>query len=379
MTEEKICLHALHCIFGYEPAAGAALVQHAGSAREVFAMPEKERAALLGSNYLAMFKPDTLETSARLLEQVAEGGAAFVTREEEAYPPLLRECPDPPLGLYVKGSLDGLSERPCLAVVGTRDMSSYGRDWCAKLVAAMARCPVKPLIVSGLAIGIDAVAHTTALDMGLPTVAVMATGIDQVYPFRHGALADRIAAAPQSALLTDFPPGTSPVALHFLRRNRIIAGLSRATLLIESRIRGGGMNTARTAFGYDRDVFALPGRVDDVRSQGCNLLIRDKVAEAVTDPEDLVLRLGLGESRRRRKTDLAAVVSERCGHYPEAERERLVAAALLIRDNRDIAVDRLSAALGTSYAETATLTGILESEGIISVGLMQNCAVLGNL
>ena len=125
------------------------------------------------------------------------------------------------------------------------------------------------MIVSGLALGVDITAHAAALEGGLPTVGVSPVGIDDVYPRRHVPFVERMCATPGCALVTDYPPGTFPAAFSFIRRNRIIAGLAGSTVLIESRIKGGGMITARLAAGYGRDVFAVPGRIDDIRSQGC--------------------------------------------------------------------------------------------------------------
>lgn len=172
-----------------------------------------------------------------------DSGSRFICIGDSRYPQMLRECEDPPIGLYIKGKtpiekLDG--GRPAIGVIGTRDITSYGTEWCNRLVAALGRAQIKPVIISGLAIGTDATAHSAALDNGLPTIAVMPTGIDGVYPFRHGFLADRICNAEESWLITDYPTKTTPLAINFLRRNRIIAGLSKAVLLIESKKREAG-------------------------------------------------------------------------------------------------------------------------------------------
>ena len=186
-----------------------------------------------------------------------------------------------------------------VAVVGTRDISPYGREWCERIVHALARTSPKPLIVSGLAIGTDICAHKAALEASLPTIAVMATGTDTIYPYRHRQIAEKMSGTQGCALVTDYPPGTAPLPVNFLRRNRIIAGLSHATILVESKIKGGGMMTCRLAFSYDRDVYALPGRADDLRSQGCNHLIRARMAEPLTSEEDIIDSLGLLTTGRK--------------------------------------------------------------------------------
>ena len=265
---------------------------------------------------------------------------------------------------------------PAVAVVGTRNITPYGREWCTRIVQALARAPVRPLVVSGLAIGVDITAHRTALDCGLPTVAVLPTGIDAVYPSRHVKDAERIAATPGCALVTDYPPGTPPVRMNFLRRNRIIAGLARATLLVESKVRGGGMMTSRLAASYDRDVFALPGRVDDPLSQGCNLLIRENLAEPVGDPAALAERLGLGAAPRREEPDFTAAVGryyDREG-YPEKERDLLVRLAARIRGRRGISLDELCAATRLPFSTVSRVVSMLEMDGFVSMDLLQHCS-----
>ena len=238
----------------------------------------------------------------------------------------------------------------------------------------MSKAKVKPLIVSGLAIGIDATAHRAALDSGLPTVAVMATGIDLLYPPRNNRLGKEIAGTGGCALITDYPPGTGAVRINFLRRNRIIAGLSKATILVESKIKGGGMMTARLAGSYDRDVFALPGRVDDPLSQGCNLLIKENLAAPVGDLSDLVARLGLGDSDIRMKEDFRTAVSDFYSDSPDDEREDLLKVAMKVKDRRGIAVDELCSVLGWSYSKVIRLVTTLECDGFIWVDLLQHCS-----
>ena len=231
-------------------------------------------------------------------------GISFSAWNSASYPPLLKECADAPVGLYIRSvtpARELWNPSGNIAVVGTRDLSPYGKEWCEKAVTAIASGNEKPSIISGLALGTDICAHRTALDNGLPTIGVMATGPETVYPYRHKEFAERLWQTPGCALVTDYPPGTAPLAIHFLRRNRIIAGLADATILIESKSRGGGMTTSRLAFSYSRDVYALPGRADDVRSQGCNRLIREKIAEPLISIEDLIGSLGLEKRSGNRK------------------------------------------------------------------------------
>ncbi len=367
MEKERIAACALNMIFGYEPRLGKALLEAVGSAAGIFEMDREGLRSLTGPQHrwLDQLTPAALEEAERELEKCAAAGARFIALSDPAYPALLRECEDPPLGLYFKGTdppEEVFGERPAIAVVGTRDVDAYGRDWCERLVDALAHSRQKPLIVSGLALGVDACAHLTALAGGLPTVAVMATGIEKVYPFRHGLLASRIAAAPGSALLTDYPTGTEPVAIHFLRRNRIIAGLCHATLLVESKVKGGGMLTAELAHSYGRALYALPGRADDVRSQGCNLLLRKQMAEAVTDPDSFLLSLGL-QAPRRKVRDVVA--DAEALYASDAGRQSLLAVLAWVRAHRESAADQIAAAVGTGYPEAAALAARLESDGFL--------------
>ena len=239
----------------------------------------------------------------------------------------------------------------------------------------MSNSSIKPLIVSGLALGVDITAHNAALDFGLPTVAVMATGIDKIYPPRNIQAGERIATTEGCALLTDYPPGTDAVRINFLRRNRIIAGICRATILIESRIKGGGMMTARLASSYERDVFALPGRLDDPASQGCNLLIRQNLAEPIGDLVELMEKLGSGRTSISLKEDFKAEVERKYGREMEGkEFISLMEVALKIKSNRGISIDELCRTLDLPFGKVRELTAILECDGFISIDLLQHCS-----
>ena len=246
--EEKACTCALNRIFGFTPKTGTALISHLGSASDVFSLSRAELEELLGrdSRHAGMIKGEAVKAARQELKDLEKLGISFAEWNSPNYPPLLMECPDAPVGLYIR-SLTPAHElwntSGNIAVVGTRDLSPYGKEWCEKAVIAIASGNEKPAIISGLALGTDICAHRAALDNGLPTIGVMATGPETVYPYRHKEFADRLWQTPGCALVTDYPPGTAPLAIHFLRRNRIIAGLADATILIESKSRGGGMHT----------------------------------------------------------------------------------------------------------------------------------------
>lgn len=380
---ERICLCALNTIFGYNPMAGLALIEGLGSGAAAFALEPAELRGLLRGYPVHASRMDgrALEAAASQLEDMAARGAAFVSVADDCYPELLRECPDRPIGLYVCGASPPeilFSKKPVIAIVGTRDISPYGRKWCRRIVEALSCTEEKPLITSGLAYGTDIAAHMHALDLGLPTIAVMATGIDSVYPASHRGAARRIVRGEGCAVITDYPPGTEPIPINFIRRNRIIAGMSSAVILIESRIKGGGMTTARLADGYSRPVYALPGRTDDERSQGCNRLIGEKTAEIFTDADDLVLRLGLHAPARapeRSAAERLRVRYLRTLSEPKIEAVSKVYAA--IEASAGISPDSICRQTGLAWPEVAECISILENDGLISVDLLQRCSTTG--
>lgn len=312
----------------------------------------------------------------------------FVGITSDEYPKRLKGCEDAPLGIFVRS--DSPVERifagteHYVAVVGTREITPYGEQWCRDIVRTLAGSGAAPCIVSGLAYGTDIIAHRTAVECGLPTIAVMATGTDTVYPGRHRGFAEHLAGLPGCALVTDYPPGTAPVALNFIRRNRIIAGLSDSVILVESAVKGGGMITSRLAFSYNRSVYALPGRGDDSRSQGCNHLIREGVAEIIDSLDGLNVQLGLCEKGRGCggmqgccrivRGDLTERYSRT---LPEDKIAAMTAVLLKVRERRGIDFDGLCDATGLPYRSVAEVVALLENDGMISVDLLRRCSIRG--
>lgn len=381
--EEQACLCALSRIFGFEPRKGLALVEQLGCASALFALDRDGVESLLGpyDRHRHLIRQAAVFEAAKELEMLEKTGVTFVGWGQEGYPPMLTECPDPPIGIYIRSHTrpQDLWTRPKnIAIVGTRDISLYGLEWCSKTVEGLADTKQKPMIVSGLALGTDICAHRKALEHGLPTIAVMPTGPDAVYPHRHLAFADELCRRPGCALITDYPPGTAPLPVNFLRRNRIIAGLSHATILIESKIKGGGMMTARLAFSYDRDVFALPGRIDDTRSQGCNKLIAEKIAEPLVSVESLIKATGLDSiGTPACKTDISAMLRIAFGErYDNATLNDMIALMECIRRTRGVTVEEAGAMTGIEYGRATSLISMLELEGFISMDLLQRCSII---
>ena len=415
--DETVALCALNKIFGYHPHLALDLMEQNGSALTLFDGKLAAEAPLADAqvgrdvfpsakNYadatgntsrppaitslLPQLVPSQLEWAAKELEKVQGLGCRFISILDDDYPAVLRECPGPPLGLYMKASsspAEVFGLRPMVAFVGTRDLSPYGKAWCSKLVKAIAEAHVQPSIVSGLALGTDGVAHRTALDCGLPTVGVMATGIDAVYPWQHEKLASEMVGTPGSTLLTDYPLDTSPVALNFVRRNRIIAGLVSAVVVVESKTKGGSLMTAKYAVEYSREVFAVPGRLDDVRSAGCNSLIASEMARIVTSPEQLVDALGLGGARRHRG-DGGSWVTSQAGDPPEKVLQALLARkygpgsplvgiGLAVMQQRGITPGELAGVVRRPYGEVLAGIGTLEADGFLTTDLLQRCSIAG--
>jgi len=230
------------------------------------------------------------------------------------------------------------------------------------------------MIVSGLALGVDITAHQAAIDFGLPTTGVMATGIDDIYPRQNIKTGQTMASIPGCALITDYPPGTAAIRINFLRRNRIIAGMCKATVLVESKIRGGGMMTARLANSYDRDVYALPGRIDDPLSQGCNLLIRENIAEPIGDLSDFVERLGLGRVSISLKADFKTEVENHYSGLAGCDKDDILKIAMAIKSHRGISIDDLRERFGWSFSKISSVITTLECDGFIGVDLLQHCS-----
>ena len=266
------------------------LIAHFGGIAEAWDAPDGEaKRAGLRTQYVRAFERArrTFDPQ-REMEALAEHGVRTITWADEAYPDLLEEIPSSPPVLFARGSAEPRFAQ-ALAVVGTRDATPYGRDACEQLCGAAARAGVA--IVSGLARGIDAIAHRAALDAGAPTAAVLGGGIDAIYPRENLGLAERIMA--NGCLLSEYPVGVKARPDHFPRRNRIISGLAQATLVVEAGRSSGALLTADHALEQNREVLAVPGGIFAKSSEGVNRRIRESGAKLVGSVEDLLEELNL--------------------------------------------------------------------------------------
>lgn len=276
---------------------------------------------------------------------------------DENYPENLRQVPDAPVMLFVLGDAV-FDNTPLISMVGTRRCTQYGQAFCEKFVSDLASYYPSGAIVSGLAYGIDASSHLAALNHGLKTIAVLAHGLDIIYPAQHRDLARRILSAGGS-LISEYPSCTRPYRNNFLQRNRIVAGLSELTFVIESEIKGGAMSTANQAFSYDREVYALPGRYNDISSSGTNMLIARGKARIFTSVADMMTEM------RWPLPGFHNVAPPVRNLFPELEGDAKRIYQLLIQRKTPVAIDEIHAATGIPvHLLISTLTE-LEFEGVV--------------
>lgn len=339
-----------------------AALRAAGSALAILAEPGLY-AAQLQEKGLALLR-HALADEARLLGGLAKKKMALVLREDAQYPPLLRQIAHPPHLLYIYGETD-LTDRFPVAVVGTRRASAYGLTHTREIAAELAQTGV--CVVSGLALGIDAAAHTGALDGGGRTVAVLGSALDKPYPQENEPLMRRILESGGS-VVSEYAPGTPPSRYSFLQRNRIIAGMCLGTVVTEGPRRSGALNTATRTLENGREVFALPGNVDSPGAQLPNMLISEG-ARLVTGAADILSALVI-EPKDAPKAAQAAVApmeapAEKKPHIPGGldETQRAICAALLAGEAD---FDALCAVSGLESDELGALLIEMEMDGLVT-------------
>jgi DNA processing protein len=279
---------ALGLIPGLGPVNTKNIVAYLGSVKAVFEAGENEFMKIPGiaekGAKQIIKNRNTLPEARKELEFIQKHNILPLFYTDKDYPFFLKQCNDAPLLIYSKGNIR-FKNRKILSFIGTRKASPYGKELCRTIIRQLADKGHNPIIVSGLAYGIDACAHQAALDAGLETVAVLGHGLDRMYPAQHRSLARKIIS--QGGLLTEFRSDSEFKRQNFLQRNRIIAGISQATVVIESAAKGGSLTTAEYANSYNREVFALPGRIGDKYSEGCNRLIKTHRAVLLQSADDI--------------------------------------------------------------------------------------------
>ena len=292
------------------------------------------------------------------LKYMQEHGIRGLTLNDDDYPQRLTECPDAPLVLYFTGNCD-LNESKIISIVGTRHATIYGEDLIRRFVRDLhQQCP-KVLIVSGLAYGVDIHAHREALENGYPTVGVLAHGLDQIYPYAHRETAAEMVN--HGGLLTEFMTQTNADKPNFVRRNRIVAGMADATIVVESAAKGGGLITAEIAQSYDRSVFAFPGNVNAEFSKGCNNLIRDNGAGLITCAADFIRAMNWQDETLRQQA-LSDGIERTLFPDLSAEEQLIVG---ILQDTNDLQLNILSVKSSIPIGRLTAILFQLEMKGVI--------------
>jgi DNA processing protein len=269
------------------------------------------------------------------------------------YPQRLLHCYDPPTLLFYRGDAD-LNTSKVVSIIGTRTNSDYGKQMTEKIIQELA--PLQPLIVSGLAYGIDAIAHKQSVKNHLATVGVLAHGLDKIYPLQHTSLAKEMIAA-GGGLLTEFRKETKPDKHNFPTRNRIVAGMCDATVVIETGIKGGSMITAQLADSYNRDVFAIPGKATDVKSEGCNYLIQNNKAVLINSCADIIQQMGWDSEKQKKAPHQKQLFVELTGEEREVYE--------LIRKKESCHIDEINLHCNLSSSSIAAALLTMELQGVI--------------
>ena len=338
---------------GYVHAKTLAL--HFGTARAVF---EAKRSSLEKIEGIGSVRAESIKAFNNFSE--AEKEIAFIEKykiqplfiTDPAYPQRLLHCYDAPALLFYKGKAD-LNASKIIAIVGTRSSTDYGRQITENLVKELSALDV--IIVSGLAFGIDAIAHKAALNHELPTVGVVGHGLDRIYPAEHSGLAKEMLQS-GGGILSEFKSNTKPDKHNFPGRNRVVAGISDVTVLVETSIKGGSMITADLANSYNRDVFAVPGRLTDAKSEGCNHLIQNNKAILFTDAAQLIEIMGW-QQKEKTKTQQSRLFVQL-----SAEEQKLID---LLKEKDSMSVDELNLKSGLSVSTVANLLLNLELQGVV--------------
>lgn len=329
---------------------GKKLIHYCGSAEAVFHASRKELMSIPGMGSAtanSILNQHVLQRAEEEILFLEENNIEALYFEDDRYPQRLLNCYDHPLMLYYKGNA-ALNHQRVVAVVGTRNATSYGRRYCNELVEGLMNQNV--LLVSGLAYGIDSCAHQKCVDLEIPTVGVLGHGLDIIYPDQNRKLSE--AMRRKGGLLTEFLSKTKPDREHFPQRNRIVAGMCDALIVVESGLKGGALITADLANSYNRDVFAIPGRLDDHFSKGCNHLIKTNRAALVQTAEDIAYIMSWEGKKELKQTKLFTDLSE--------DETRLYH---LLKKEGKLSIDQLVVRSGMLPSQVATTLLNLELKG----------------
>jgi DNA processing protein len=356
MDQNRLALLALHFIPGIGDYLVRQVVSYCGSAEKVFKTPKGKLLKIPGVGAVtaeAILNGKPFQQAEKELVKAEKEKVELLFFTDKKYPSRLKNIPDAPSVLYVKGNIE--FENPkAIAIVGTRQATSYGKEQVEQLVKDL--IPHGVLIISGLAYGIDIHAHKHALKHGLPTVGVMGSGMDIIYPSSHKDTA--IKMLDQGGLVTENPFGTKPDAHNFPQRNRIIAGLCDALVVVEAAIKGGALITAEIANSYNKDVFAFPGNIGETYSDGCNNLIKTNKAHLLTSVKDLEYIMNWEAATAPKKVKPSLSLSE----FDESEQ---VVLKILIEKKAPVLIDEVSWKSNLPVSQLASVLLGLEFKGVV--------------
>jgi DNA processing protein len=345
---------ALWAVPGIGSITSRKLIAYAGGIKEVFSLKKRELLKIpgIGTQMAEILKnTDYFRMADEELEFAQKYNIQISSIFEDEYPARLKQCEDAPLLIFTKGKPIE-TQKKYVAIVGTRSATSYGKDFCNQLIESLKDRGHEAIIVSGLAYGVDITAHKAALKFGLGTIGVLAHGLDTIYPAQHRKTAAEMLQT--GGLITEFMHGTFPDKNNFVRRNRIIAGLSDAVIVVESDVKGGALITAELAISYNRDVFALPGRTGDKYSSGCNNLIKSNKAALIDSIKDLEYQMGW-------QTNHAPVQKEL--FIPLSEEEKTV--MNLFSDRSPLSIDEICRLSPFPMAKVSAMLLNLEFSGAV--------------
>lgn len=332
------------------------VIAYVGSVEGVFSESLKSLLKIPGIgevNARRLKNKDVFQMAETELEFIEKYGIEVLFYTDKNYPRRLKTCIDAPILIYTKGNMD-LDENRVISIVGTRNATDYGKQACDELIQQFSIRNYKIVVVSGLAYGIDIQAHKSALKYNIPTVGVIAHGMDKLYPSLHAETAKKMIGT--GGLVSDFSSGTKIDPSNFIRRNRIIAGLADATIVVESAAKGGALITAEIASSYNRDVFAFPGRAGDAYSKGCNQLIRNNGATLIEGIDDLEFFMGW-EKQSKEKSVQSSLFIEL-----NSNEEMIVA---LLRKHGELFIDQISSEMTLPVSRVSALMLNLEFKNVL--------------
>ncbi len=347
---------ALTFVPGIGSKTGRALLEHFGSPSSIFKAPLKDIKHVIGIseiNVKAFKDAEIMQKAEEEVKFVTKHNIATLFCNQESYPQRLNNCADAPLLLYYKGTAN-LNMDKIVAIVGTRKNTDYGLKLCEDLIQGL-QSQENILVVSGLASGIDSIAHRKSLASAVPTVGVLAHGLDRIYPATNKTLSNEMVKN-GGGVLTEFVSKTIPDRFNFPMRNRIVAGMSDITVVVESDIAGGALITAHLAGSYNREVAAFPGRVNDSRSSGCNEIIRTNIASMITKADDLLDLMNWNKSKKPKTVQKQLFLAL----LPE---EQKIIDALQTKDS--VHSDELFHQTGLNNSQLASTLLQLEMQGLV--------------